>query len=241
MTEQEWLECGEAGPMLKYLWRLLCESEATISERKARLFACACCRKCYHLSKDQRSKDALEAAEAFADGLIQYEHFSAVATSARDAEEDALVVYEHLSQEEDRPNAYSKIIGTRLASWVMLDTDPEDGVPILSSAISVAGFAVDSYENPKVADREQAAIIRDIFGNPFRPITIDNTWLDWKDATIPKLAQAIYDERAFDRLPIFADALEETGCTNADILNHCRSDGAHVKGCWVVDLILGKE
>jgi hypothetical protein len=59
--------------------------------------------------------------------------------------------------------------------------------------------------------------------------------------TVIALAEAIYDERAFDRLPILADALEEAGCTNADILNHCRQPGEHVRGCWVVDLILGKE
>ncbi len=63
----------------------------------------------------------------------------------------------------------------------------------------------------------------------------------WNDATIPKVAQAIYDDRAFDRLPILADALEDAGCDNADLLTHCRSGGEHVRGCWVVDLLLGKS
>ena len=67
------------------------------------------------------------------------------------------------------------------------------------------------------------------------------SWLSWNDGTIPKLAQAIYDDRAFDRLPILADALEEAGCDNADILNHCRQPGEHVRGCWVVDLLLNKS
>ena len=62
----------------------------------------------------------------------------------------------------------------------------------------------------------------------------------WNDGTVRKIAQAIYDERAFDRLPILADALEDAGCDNADILNHCRNGGEHVRGCWVVDLLLGK-
>jgi hypothetical protein len=88
---------------------------------------------------------------------------------------------------------------------------------------------------------ELLPILRDIFGNPFRPITINPAWLSWNEGTIPKIAQAIYDERAFDRMPILADALEEAGCTNADILSHCRQPGEHVRGCWVVDLILGKE
>jgi hypothetical protein len=65
--------------------------------------------------------------------------------------------------------------------------------------------------------------------------------LAWRDSTIRKLAKSIYDDRAFDRLPLLADALEEAGCTDADILAHCRGDGPHVRGCWVVDLILGKS
>jgi hypothetical protein len=70
---------------------------------------------------------------------------------------------------------------------------------------------------------------------------VETIWLAWNDGIVPKLAQAIYDDRVFDRLPILADALEEAGCTNADILNHCRQPGEHVRGCWVVDLLLGKS
>jgi hypothetical protein len=88
---------------------------------------------------------------------------------------------------------------------------------------------------------EKVALLRCIFGNPFRPPTIATAWLAWNNATIPRLAQEIYDSRAFERLPIVADALEEAGCTNADILNHCRQPGPHARGCWVVDLILGKK
>ena len=80
-----------------------------------------------------------------------------------------------------------------------------------------------------------------MIGNPFRLFTPDDTWLAWNDGTIRRIAQAIYDERAFDRLAILADALEDAGCDNADILNHCRSGGEHVRGCWVVDLLLGKQ
>jgi len=66
-------------------------------------------------------------------------------------------------------------------------------------------------------------------------------WLNWQDGTIRKLAQSIYDDRVFDRLPILADALEESGCTNSDILAHFRQPGEYFRGCWVVDLILGKD
>src|SRR5581483_3643837 len=74
-----------------------------------------------------------------------------------------------------------------------------------------------------------------------RDTALQREWLTWNDSLVRRLAQAIYDERAFDRLPILADALEEAGCTNADILNHCRQPGEHVRGCWVVDLLLGKS
>jgi hypothetical protein len=87
----------------------------------------------------------------------------------------------------------------------------------------------------------QCPLMRDVFGNPFRPVSLNPAWLAWDDGTIPKLAQAIYEERAFDRLPVLGDALEEAGCADADILSHCRAGGEHVRGCWVVDLLLGKQ
>ena len=89
------------------------------------------------------------------------------------------------------------------------------------------------------ADRADLAdLLRDIFGNPFRPVVFDPRW---QSETAVTLATGIYAERAFDRMPILADALEEAGCNNAAILTHCRGDGPHVRGCWVVDLILGKS
>jgi len=84
----------------------------------------------------------------------------------------------------------------------------------------------------------QAALLREIVGNPFLPVPLDPAWLT---STVQNLAAAIYTDRAFDRLPILADALEDAGCTNADVLGHCRGPGPHVLGCWVVDLLLGKE
>lgn len=82
--------------------------------------------------------------------------------------------------------------------------------------------------------------MRDIFGNPFRPVTIDSAWLAWNDGIVVQLAQGIYEERAFDRLPILADALEDSGCLDADILNHCRQPAEHVRGCWANDLLVRK-
>lgn len=88
----------------------------------------------------------------------------------------------------------------------------------------------------------QCDLLRCIFGNSFRPPTpLPPDVLAWNNATVFRLAQRIYDERAFDRLPMLADTLEEGGCHEADILCHCRSEKPHVRGCWAVDLILGKE
>ena len=85
---------------------------------------------------------------------------------------------------------------------------------------------------------EMANRLRCIVGNPFCPETLDPAWLT---STVVALARGIYDDRAFDRLPILADALQDAGCDNDDILNHCRDAGPHVRGCWVVDLVLGKS
>ena len=84
----------------------------------------------------------------------------------------------------------------------------------------------------------QASLLRDVFGNPFRPVAFDPRW---RTADVTALARGIYDDRAFDRLPLLADALMAAGCDSEDLLAHCRSEGPHVRGCWVVDLVLGKE
>jgi len=106
-----------------------------------------------------------------------------------------------------------------------------------TAALTASQFAVKAARY----DKNQTVRLRCIFGNPFRPLPLDPTWIAWNDGTVSKIAQAIYDERAFDRMPILADALEDAGCTDRAILNHCRQPGEHVRGCWLVDLLLGKE
>ena len=90
------------------------------------------------------------------------------------------------------------------------------------------------------AGPRQCALLRCLFGNPFRPVSLDPAWLGWNAGTVVKLAQAIYDDRRFGELPVLADALEDAGCTDAAILAHCRGPGEHVRGCWAVDLVLGR-
>jgi hypothetical protein len=91
--------------------------------------------------------------------------------------------------------------------------------------------------DPSAACADQAALLRDIFGNPFRPATVDEAWLT---PAVVSLASDIYEDRTFDRLPELADALVAAGCGNVELLAHLRSDGPHVRGCWALDLMLGK-
>jgi hypothetical protein len=81
------------------------------------------------------------------------------------------------------------------------------------------------------------ALLREVLGNPFRPVTPNRAW---QTPAVQGLASGILNDNAFDRMPVLADALEEAGCDNADILSHCRSEGPHVEGCWAIDLLLGK-
>jgi hypothetical protein len=85
------------------------------------------------------------------------------------------------------------------------------------------------------------SILLDIFGNPFRPVAVEPHWLTWNNATVPAIARHVYDDRAFHDLPLLADAVEDAGCANADLLEHCRGPGPHVRGCWAVDLLLGNS
>jgi hypothetical protein len=114
-------------------------------------------------------------------------------------------------------------------------------------AIVAAGLIVPGHKND-IADAETASqaeahrqilLLRDIFGNPFRPVAFDPAW---RTTDVMLLARGIYEERAFDRMPILADALQDAGCESEDILNHLRDANAtHVRGCWALDLVLDKS
>jgi hypothetical protein len=211
------------------------------SDRKLRLFAVACCRRIRHLLTDDRNMRAIEVAERYADGLVPKKTLKAARRKT-------------FQVRSERPN----IIGQDHQWGLDYAEGATDGLTVgphesaqdaaYHAAIALAygerrgGEQDERFQASRNRERlVQARLVHDIFANPFHPITINLAWLSWNDGIIPKLAQAIYDDRAFDRLPILADALEEAGCTDADILNHCRQPGEHVRGCWVVDLVLGKS
>jgi hypothetical protein len=96
-------------------------------------------------------------------------------------------------------------------------------------------------EAARTADRELGRLLREIFPNPFREVRIEPAWLRWSDGAVRHIAETINDEGDFARVPILADALEEAGCTDEHLLGHLRAGGPHVRGCWVVDLLIGTK
>jgi hypothetical protein len=227
MTEEGWLKAIDPGPMLQFL-------KGRMSDRKLRLFACGCCRRIWDLITDKRSRLAVAVSESFADGI-------AGPTERRKA---ALSAHELLTQPID--DFYSAPFFA--ANAAVLTT----GLPALRAATATSGavqnavsFSISpskNYPDPlKVREKEeaiQAQYVRCIFGNPFRPVTLNPSWLT---PTVLALANGIYQDKAFDRLPIRADALQDSGCDNEDVLNHCRQPGLHTRGCWTLDLVLGRE
>jgi hypothetical protein len=112
---------------------------------------------------------------------------------------------------------------------------------VVSNELPRLAYPVVRHEFVYLLSQEHVAMmctpIRDIFGNPFRPAAFSPSW---RTSTAVTLAQQMYESRDFGAMPILADALQDAGCDSDDVLNHCRGPGPHVRGCWVVDLVLGK-
>jgi hypothetical protein len=207
MTEAEWLECTEPEKMLAHL-------RARASGRKLRLFGCACCRRIWHWLWDERSRQAVEVSERYADGRATKKEL-ALAAAASFA-------------------AYKASGGAALAAYAAFLTTAVSancGYAFLACA-EVAGGAEPA---------KQAALLRDLFGTPGRPVAVLPAWRTWQDGAAVQVARAIYEERCFEDFPVLADALEEAGCADAEVLNHCRLPGGHARGCWLLDALLGKE
>jgi hypothetical protein len=105
---------------------------------------------------------------------------------------------------------------------------------------AAADLAADKQAAVVALCRSQCDLLRDIFGNPFQPVRADPAWLHRNEGIVLKLAQALYDERAFERLPLLADAVEDAGCTEDALVSHLRGPGPHARGCWALDLLRGE-
>jgi len=232
VTKAEWLTSANPEKMLQLL-------AGKASERKLRLFDVVSCRSVVlRLPGNQDTMESLAVAERMADEHVD----PMVIEQARESATATMTTMFYLFHPEYNPGAAASLVAEDAviaAWWAALSPDARSALeqgqshPDLSTPHCVAAR---NREN-----LAQIGFLRDIFGNPFRPATLDPAWLRWNDGAIPRIAQAIYDDRRFADLPVLADALEEAGCTSADILDHCRQGGEHVRGCWVVDLLLGKS
>ncbi|MFO0927335.1 MAG: hypothetical protein U0736_09890 [Gemmataceae bacterium] len=223
MTEQEWLACTDPTPML----RLLVERHT--SERKLRLLACACCRLIWDHLIDPRSRQAVEVAERFADDRATLRELAyARAHAMKAAGGAAWAAYWAANVKAAGPlwNAFAAAAAA----------------PARQAVLRARGRQADTWEAAQASSaREQVALLRDVAGNPFRPADAEPAWRYHDGGIVVQLAEGIYEDRAFDRLPILADALEDAGCRAEALLAHCRADREHVRGCWAVDLILGYD
>jgi hypothetical protein len=233
MTEADWL----SSPDLRVLRQCVFRNVDPVSTRKVRLFVVACCRKIWPLLTDPRSRAAVELAEALADGMASKPSVMACRKAARAA----------FSELSERRAGGGVVMAARAAAETLAPGRQETGAAsdhAASAAVSLRHYdgpvrpSTIWHEDIEAEQREQVPFFRDIFSNPFRPVTFDPRW---RTSDAIGLARAIYDDRTFDRLPILADALIDAGCDDEQVHAHCRSEGPHVRGCWVVDLVLGRE
>jgi hypothetical protein len=217
MNEREWDSSTDPLRLLRSVRR---GRRRGPSERKLRLFACACCRRVRGAVKGRWQREAVELAERYADGAADYLDLLAAQGRAWEAA------------------GCESVDAVAIPAVLTASPDADD---LWAVAGSVAALA----KNPAAVAVAQAALVRELFGNPLRPVTVDPPWLT---PTVRALAQAAYNDALRPsghldpaRLAIVADALEEAGCTESGVLDHLHGCGPHVPGCWAVDLVLAKE
>jgi hypothetical protein len=223
MTETEWLECSDPEILLAHVRR-------SGSDRKFRLFACACCRRVVHLVPDPRIQKALAAAEQFADALADRE---TIKQARRDAASALTSAYG--SHGAALAGLWPAARAVELAA---MQSIRGNAVVVAEQAAQAGAVPYDErhLERKRLERTQQSRWMRDVFGNPFRPLAGRDF-----PAHVVGLAQACYDALSLsaggDDFLVLADALAELGEENAS--THCR-EGGHVKGCHVLDWVLGK-
>jgi hypothetical protein len=254
VTEAEWLACDEPETLLE-------RSGFGNSARKSRLLAVACCRRIWDQFVDDRSRRAVEVAERYADGVAtDSELIGAQIEAMQVIAELVPLVGNPGVRIEDAADTASDADPFRAASavpWMSsmgrrtenarLGRGPQHSYTPIAierrnglSALFRGKWKISLLHEPVstgVDGTVLCGLIRDVFGNPFRSVIFSP---EWRTDTTLSLTLQMYDTREFSAMPILADALQDAGCDNADILDHCRGPGPHVRGCWVVDLVLGK-
>lgn len=251
MTESEWLASDCDHLMYEFIRR-------PADRRKLRLFACACCRRIWDLLTDERSRAAVEVSERYADGRATKQELSAAQAGAhlawKAAEEElrplqqmGLHGFKGLSPEEKVAAIAREFAAARrfyAASAAKAAARPTDRPRLMAEEMGGARggalfAAIVGQPRPVFLSHRsaQSGLLRCVFGNPFRPQGIAAAC---RPADVVRLAGEIYEDRAFDRLPALADAIEQAGCSDPDAPAHCRGPGPHARGCWVLDAILAR-
>lgn len=210
MTEAEWLACQTPR-------QLFGAFGDPLTERKVRLFACACCRVVWDRLPDDASRQAVAAAERFADG-------QATAAELGQAHRAARFVHDRL---RDREDSHLALAAAESARSTFLIGSRVDASLALGQVLAVYAC----YPQGNLP----ADLVRDIFGNPFRPVTINP---DWLSDDVLALTGAMNERGDYSRMPRLADALARAGCDEATLLGHCRQRSPHARGCWVIDRLL---
>ncbi len=242
MTEAEWLTSQDVTDLLAFM-----KTKRRFTRRALTLLGAAGCRRLVGLFPAPVCLEAIEAAEAFADGTID----AAQLQAARD----------RLTPFRGGYTQTVRVLPAEATNAVHALTDPKEVKRVTGLSSDVLGLLAlraigklpetlpyeaipDFWSEPefKVARAAAGAVergfLRDIFGNPFRRVKFD---AQWRTDTAVSLARRMYESRDFSAMPVLADALQDAGCARADTLDHCRAPGPHVRGCWVVDGVLGEQ
>jgi hypothetical protein len=224
MTEAEWLASRDPQALLGFLWK----SYRHLSARKLRLFAVYCFRNVLHRETEAEVWQAMEVAERYAEGL-------ATESELRAADEPLHRIWLDSWGNDSVPAAVLQMTSYAIA-------EPFRAAVCASWAARESAEHAVGTGNHEAEATLHASWLRDIFPSPFRPKYVTRDWFRWNGGTATILARQMYNSREFSAMPILADALQDAGCDNDDILSHCRDTQlAHVRGCWVVDLVLGKQ
>lgn len=235
MTASEWTACTDPLAMLASL------RARGASDRKLRLFAVACCRHVWEFLTYRQSRELVEFFELHAEtGPKGKRGFPALRKGASDAFLAASGVRWNSTDDRVKFNlAYAREHAAQAAKELSAVVDVE---AVRRHAADAARWGRQPVRPqgtplPGTESAEQAALLRDIFG-PSRVVELRP---EWRTDTVAALARGVYEERAFDRMPILADALQDAGCGDEEVLGHLRGGGPHNRGSWVVDWVLGKR
>lgn len=235
MTETEWAASADPGKMLLSV-------RDRVSARKLRLFACACCARLRPPITEPRNElpgaaaRALEVAERYADGLAEEDELVRAQEGAR-----AAAAVEAWGSEWRAAATEAVSAATGTSHWGEMLIPVESARQAAWEAAEAAGGRAGDRGSFAEVRAAQAHLLRDILGDRFHPPRVAPAWLQANGGRAAQLARDIYDRQSFEDLPDLAAALIRAGCRDDRVLSHCRPPGEHVRGCWLLDLILGRE